>query len=528
MLPVLTAAEMRGVDERAVRDLGIPGAALMENAGRGAAEAILAALPSLGVRGAGARVAIVCGKGGNGGDGFVVARHHARARLRPDVLLLAAPSELRGDAAGKYREMRRAGIAARVVREAPALGAALRRAAFVVDAMLGTGSRGAPAGVTADAIQRVNASGRPVVALDIPSGLPADGDEPQGPAIRAALTTTFAAPKRGLVMGAGVELAGRVQVVPIGVPPAEVERGITTFVLERSDVAPHLPRRRREAHKGSYGHLLVVAGSVGKTGAAALAARGALRAGVGLVTVATAASAQPTVAALSLEAMTLPLPETAVRTVAREARETLLAAAGARDAGAMGPGLGLDDDTQALVRDLARELTVPVALDADALTAVVGHLGVLRDARGPRCLTPHPGEMARLLGVSIAEVQRDRIALARDFARAWGVHLVLKGATSVIASPDGRVALNPTGNPGMASGGTGDVLTGVLGAFLARQLAPDVALQCAVYIHGSAGDVAAERVGEESLIAGDVVDALPEAFRRLSGDQPCPPLLPRS
>lgn len=518
MLPVVTAAEMRQVDERAVRDLGIPSATLMENAGSGAATAILAALPALGVRRAGARVAIVCGKGGNGGDGFVVARRLARAGLRPAVLLLADPAELRGDAAVKYREMRRAGIAARVVREPSALERTLRASTLVVDAMLGTGARGAPSGLVAEAIERVNASGRPVVALDLPSGLPADGGAPEGPAIRAAHTTTFAAPKRGLVMGPGLELAGHVEVVPIGVPPSDVGQGITTFLLQRSDVAPHFPRRRRETHKGSYGHLLVIAGSVGKTGAAALAARGALRAGVGLVTVATAASAQPTVAALSIEAMTLPLPETASRTVAGAARQALLEAASDRDAVAIGPGLGLAEETQALVRELARELTVPMALDADALTALAGHLDVLREARAPRCLTPHPGEMGRLLGVSSADVQRDRIGVAREAATRWGVHVVLKGATSVIAGPDGRVVLNPTGNPGMASGGTGDVLTGILGAFLARGLAPDVALPCAVYLHGSAGDVAAERGGEESLTAGDVVDALPEAFRRLRDD----------
>ena len=517
MRAVLTAAAMRRVDERAVQTLGIPGGVLMENAGRGAAEAILAARAELGIGRTGARVAIVCGKGGNGGDGFVVARHLARARLRPEVLLLADPAELRADAASTYHALRRTSVPVRVVREAPALASALRRAALVVDAMLGTGSHGAPEGLVAAAIDAVNATGRPVVALDIPSGLPSDGEPPAGPAVRAALTTTFAGLKRGLVMGPGVELAGRVQVVPIGVPPAEVAREADTFLLERSDVARWFGRRPRETHKGSYGHLLVVAGSVGKTGAAALAARGALRAGAGLVTVATAASAQPVVATLSLEAMTMPLAETAARTVARQAREVLVDAAGARDAVAIGPGLGLDEETQALVRDLVRELTAPMVLDADALTALAGHLDVLRQARGPRCLTPHPGEMARLLGVSVADIQRDRIARARELARAWGVHVVLKGATSVIAAPDGRVLLNPTGNPGMATGGTGDVLTGILGAFLARGLAPEVAAPCAVYLHGSAGDAAAERVGEESLVAGDVVEALADAFRRLRG-----------
>jgi NAD(P)H-hydrate epimerase len=291
---------------------------------------------------------------------------------------------------------------------------------------------------------------------------------------------------------------------------------VSTFLLERGDVAPLVPPRPRDAHKGTYGHLLLLAGSVGKTGAAALAARAAMRAGAGLVTVATPAGVQPVVASLILEAMSLPLPETPARTVALSAKPQILAEAASRDAAAVGPGLGLHDDTLALVRDLARAHDRPVALDADALAALAGHLDILRAARAPRVLTPHPGEMARLLGVKTDEVQRDRIGVARRFATAHGVHLVLKGATSVVASPDGRVLLNPTGNPGMASGGTGDALTGILGAFLARGLAPGDALTAAVWLHGAAGDIAAEYAGQEALVASDLIEALPEAFERLA------------
>jgi NAD(P)H-hydrate epimerase len=512
--PVFTADEMRRVDQRAIRELGIPGPTLMENAGRGAAECIQAALPELGLPRRGARVAIVCGKGGNGGDGFVVARWLKRAGHRVQVFVLAPLDEVRGDAALKLREMQRRGLRAHVVQDAGALARSLADAQLVVDAMLGTGARGAPAPLIAEAIDRVNASGRPVVALDVPSGLTADGELPAGPVIRARLTTTFAGLKRALVAGRGVELAGRVVVVDIGVPPADLGRGITTFVLEPADVAPHFPRRAREGHKGTYGHLLLVAGSVGKTGAAALSARAAMRAGAGLVTVATAASAQPVVASLILESMSEPLPETPARTIAMKARDALDELAGRRDAVAVGPGLGLDDETQALARALIFDCERPMVVDADALTALAGHLDRLRGAPAARCLTPHPGEMARMLGASVADVQRDRIATVRQFATAWEVHVVLKGATSVIGLPDGTVILNPTGNAGMASGGTGDVLTGVTGAFLARGLEPGVALPAAVYLHGLAGDVAAERVGQESLVAGDVIEALPEAFRR--------------
>jgi len=275
------------------------------------------------------------------------------------------------------------------------------------------------------------------------------------------------------------------------------------------------PRRPHHAHKGIYGRLLIVAGSVGKTGAAALAARAAMRSGAGLVTVATAASQQPIVATLVLEAMTEPVPETAARSIALKAREALDELAEARDAAAVGPGLGLDAETQTLARELAHDLRRPLVLDADALTALAGHLDTLRGAPAPRCLTPHPGELARMLGRSVADVERDRIEMARTFATTYGVYLVLKGAGTVIADPDGHVSINPTGNPGMASGGTGDVLTGILGALFARGLEPRAAAQTGVYLHGLAGDLAAARVGEEALIASDVITALADAFASL-------------
>lgn len=508
MRPVFTAEQMRRLDRRASGELGIPGATLMENAGRGAAAALLEAFPRA------RRVAVVCGKGGNGGDGFVLARWLHRRRVRVEVILAFPPAEITGDAALKLRALPR-GVPRRPIEQPVALVRRLGEADVVVDALLGTGSRGAPSGAVADAIAAINASGKPVVALDVPSGLPADGGEPSGPVVRAALTPTFAGLKLGLVSGPGVELAGRVVVVDIGVPAAETARGITTFLLEETDVARLVPRRARAAHKGTYGHLLIVAGSLGKTGAAALAAHAALRSGAGLVTVATPASQQPIVAGLVLEAMTEALPETAARTVALEAREVVAGLAAVRDAVALGPGLGLDPATQALVRELAGALERPMVIDADALTALAGHLDVLHGAGAPRCLTPHPGEMARLVGGSAAEVQRDRVGVARAVAREHRVHVVLKGASSVIAAPGGDVYLNPTGNPGMASGGTGDVLTGMVGAFLARGMPPLGALQCAVFLHGRAGDLAAARVGEEALVAGDVVAALGQAFTGL-------------
>jgi NAD(P)H-hydrate epimerase len=317
------------------------------------------------------------------------------------------------------------------------------------------------------------------------------------------------------VTGPGLDFAGRLEVVDIGIPAAEVSRGVTTFLLEAGDVARHLPPRPRTAHKGTLGHLLIVAGSLGKTGAAALAAGGALRSGVGLVTVATAVSQQPVLAGLVVEAMTAALPETAAHSVAFKAMEAIVDLAASRDAVAIGPGLGLDTDTRALARELVRMLNLPLVIDADGLTALAGDLEPLDVAPAARCLTPHPGEMARLLGTTVAEVERDRVGIARRLATEHRASVVLKGGGSVIAVPTGEVYISPTGNPGMASGGTGDVLTGMVGAYLARGLPPAAALQTAVYLHGRAGDLAAARLGQEALVASDVIATLPEAILEL-------------
>ncbi|MGH7307518.1 MAG: NAD(P)H-hydrate dehydratase [Candidatus Rokuibacteriota bacterium] len=514
MLPVFTAEEMRRLDRRAISELGLSGAVLMENAGRAAGRSILAAAPALGL-GRGGRVAVVCGKGGNGGDGFVVARWLKSRGIRPAVWLTCSPGEIAGDAALKLTALRRSGLRANPLRNEAGLVDDLRSADLVIDALLGTGARGTPEGPLARAIEAINAAGRPVVALDVPSGLPADGGPPPGPAIRAALTVTFAGLKRGLVTGPGLDFTGRVEVVDIGIPAADVRRGVTTFLIEADDVAGHLPPRSRTAHKGTLGHLLIVAGSLGKTGAAALAAGGALRSGVGLVTVGTGASQQPVLAGLLVEAMTAALPETAAGSVALKAADAIADLAASRDAMAIGPGVGLDADTQALAREVVRTLDRPLVVDADALTALAGHLDLLDVAPAARCLTPHPGELARLLGTTAVEVERDRVGVARRLATEHRVHVVLKGGGTVIATPTGEVYISPSGNPGMATGGTGDVLTGMVGAFLARGLPPTAALQTAVYLHGRAGDLAAARLGQEGLIASDVIAALPEAILEL-------------
>lgn len=517
MLPVFTAEEMRRLDRRAVTDLGIPGTTLMENAGAGAAREIQTAFGPLKRR----KIVILCGKGNNGGDGFVVARHLRRGGADVRVFLLAGVRDVRGDAAVKLREFKRArGARLTEVRGEEALARverALRSADLVVDALLGTGLTGPVEGVMARAIAAINAGGRPVVALDLPSGLSSDTGTLLGPTVTASLTTAFAGVKRGLVLYPGAARAGKVRVVPIGIPPGEVSRGISVFLLEPSDIGPLFPRRPGDAHKGNFGHLLVVAGSVGKTGAAALAGRAGLRSGAGLVTIACPASQQPIVAALGMEAMTEPLPETPSQSLALKARDRLLDLAARADAVALGPGISLDPETQTLARDLVRELERPVVVDADGLSALAGHLDLLKQARAARCLTPHPGEMARMLGRTVAEVEADRIGAVRAFSERYGVFLALKGAGTVIGEPGGKIFVNPTGNPGMASGGAGDVLTGMVGAFLGRGMDPLQALQAAVYLHGLAGDLARDERGEEGLIAGDILEAIPAAMLKLRG-----------
>jgi len=512
MRPVFTATEMRALDARAIETLGISGPRLMENAGRGAAALIAREWAPI----RGKRVLVLCGKGNNGGDGFVVARHLKAKGAKVRVLLLGSRAEVKGDAARALAQWRGRVEEVRTEAEAAAVSTALDGTDLAVDALLGTGLAGPARGLVAHVIGRLNESAARarsvVVALDLPSGLGSDGGALPGPAVRAALTATFAGYKRCLLLYPAAEQAGRVEVVPIGIPEAEILRGITTFLLDESSVSGFFPKRRPDTHKGTYGHLLVVAGSIGKSGAAALAGRGALRSGVGLCTVATAVSQQPIVAGFSMELMTEALPETAAQSISFRAKDRVLDLASQRDAVALGPGLSLDPESQALARALVAEIDRPMVVDADALSALAGHLDLLDDAPGPRLLTPHPGEMARMLGTSVAEVQADRIETVREFCGRHRVFLVLKGARSVLGGPDGRVFISHTGNPGMATGGSGDVLTGMIGAFLARRFDPLAALQAGCVLHGLAGDLAAANRGEEGLIASDIVEAIPGAL----------------
>jgi len=392
--------------------------------------------------------------------------------------------------------------------DVPVLARRLAAAAAVVDALFGTGLNAPVAGVAGAAIEAINACGEPVLAVDIASGLSADSGRPLGAAVRATVTATFGHPKVGQLLYPGVEHTGLLAVVDIGIP-AEALAAVAPRVtlLENHEVGALLPPRRRDAHKGDFGHVLVVAGSRGKTGAALLAAGGAARAGAGLTTLAVPATLQPVLEAQVREAMTAALPDTSDGA----ALDALLAG---RAAVVCGPGLGQAAETRALVAHVIRRSSAPLVLDADGLNAVAG-TGLLRARAGPTVVTPHPGEMARLLGADTARVQADRLGAARAFACAERVVVVLKGARTIVAAPDGAGAICPAGNPGMASGGTGDVLAGVIGGLMAQGLAPYAAASLGVFAHGASGDAVAARQGEVGLLAGDLLAELPATLARL-------------
>ena len=511
-MKITTAAEMREIDRASTEKFGVPSLTLMENAGSAVAQFILQNYPDA------ERIAVVCGKGNNGGDGFVIARKLHRAGRVVEVLLLASPSELKGDAAAMFDRLPVRPVIVQSAQELQAESSrSLGNCGLLVDALLGTGFKPPVMGLYGDAIAALNSSGKPVVAVDIPSGADSDAMTAQAGAeiSRADAIVTFTAPRPAHVFGDLTR--GPVILAPIGSPEAAIQSELKLEVTTAPDLASLLAPRPRESNKGMYGHVLIVGGSLGKSGAAAMAGMAALRAGAGLVTVATAKSALPNVAAFAAELMTEPLPETDTGGIAVTSAKSgmLLQLASTMTVVAIGPGIGRHPETVEFVRETVRTLKSPLVIDADGLNAFDGKTELLDGSTRALVLTPHPGEMARLAGISTKAVQADRLNVARTFAREHKLVLVLKGNLTVIALPDGSAWVNPTGNPGMATGGTGDILTGMTAGVLAQM--PNEAARAAVaavYLHGLAGDVAAETVGEHSLVATDLLTGLPEAFRR--------------
>jgi hydroxyethylthiazole kinase-like uncharacterized protein yjeF len=517
-MKILTSAEMRALDRAAIEGLGIPGVVLMENAGLRVVRALKAKFPAI----AGERIVVVAGKGNNGGDGFVVARHLFNSGGRPEVLLFGAKEDVQGDAAVNLAVAVKTGVPVTEVRTAAEWKKArvgVFHASVVVDALFGTGLDKPLAGLFAAAVADINRSRAFKVAVDLPSGLSSDTSEIIGPSVEADLTVTLAAPKIAHIFPPAAERVGELVVAPIGIPPALFDRPeLKLELVEEAAVRPYFARRKRDAHKGSFGHLLVFAGSVGKSGAAALAGRAGLRMGAGLVTVATAAGVLPSVARTMAEIMTEPLAETPEGTIAAAALSRAAALLKGKNAVLIGPGLSTNASTAEFVLGLLPKIVAPCVIDADGLNIVASRMDVLGRLKAPTVLTPHPGEFARLVGRTNDEVVRHRLELAPEFAAKHGVVLVLKGYRTIVAAPDGRVFVNPTGNPGMATGGTGDVLGGMIAAQIAQKTGVLDAAVSAVYAHGLAGDVAADRLGERSLVAGDLIKYLPPALKALTGE----------
>jgi hydroxyethylthiazole kinase-like uncharacterized protein yjeF len=530
-MKVLTAAEMREVDRLTTERYGIPSLQLMETAGRRVADACCHVMNRATIEPI--KIAVLCGKGNNGGDGFVAARHLQSPGTKVTLFLFSEPRELQGDAATNFHRWTAIGNQVASITDETSWQTAwpeISNANVIVDAIFGTGFRGTATGVISQAISAINRHSKNatgvwpalILAVDTPSGLPSDGQPAEGPVLYAHKTVTFTAPKPGQLISRDSVAAGALEVADIGSASSLVEEigeGPLRWV-EPQEFAQLPLVRTIDSHKGLYGHALIVAGSLGKTGAAVMAGYAALRAGAGLVTVATPDLVLPIVASAHPEIMTEPLIATpdgtaAMKNLAQERFETI---AENKEVLALGPGLGLHSETQDFIRKVALQTELPLILDADGLNAFASNADVLRSRKTKfLAITPHPGEMARLLTRSTKDVQQERVKIAQDAARRWNVHVILKGSHTIIASPDGQIFVNTSGNPGLAKGGSGDVLTGVLAALTAQFKTANWTriLALGVYLHGKAAECAAKNTDESGLLATEVAAAIPHARHEL-------------
>ena len=513
---ILNTEQMREADRRTIQDIGIASLVLMENAGRQVVAAIESLYPDLGER----SVAIVCGKGNNGGDGFVVARTLQQRGVEVSVFVIGKVAEIKGDARVNLDILGRIGQTVVEVADETAWelhGNEITAHDLIIDAMFGTGLSAPLTGFYETVVADLNEAGVPIVSIDMPSGMSADTSDLIGDAIDATVTVTLGAPKLPLMLPPAESKSGEVVIADIGIPADVFDQleGPHIELLTREQMRSLIPARAVDAHKGDFGRVVVVAGSVGKAGAAVLCARGAMRAGAGLVTVASPRSCQPTIAAHAAEYMTEGLDETPDGTVHFAAAAAVLGIDA--DVIVAGPGLGRGEGVTTFVRELLDKYDGPLVLDADALNAFADEPSLLVGREGrDLIITPHPGEMARLVGCSVEDLQADRIGIATDFAKRHKLYVVLKGYRTLVVTPDEKVFVNPTGCAGMATGGTGDVLAGMLAAWLAQLLDAEAACRLAVYLHGSAGELADADHGEVSMTAGDLVDHIGDAILELT------------
>jgi hydroxyethylthiazole kinase-like uncharacterized protein yjeF len=512
---VATAEQMRALDWETIQGVGVPGVVLMENAGRGAACVISHLYPDMASR----RVAVICGKGNNGGDGFVIARCLIQQGAQVQVYLGASRDQISGDARVFLEILQNLGVSIQQVPadvKSPGREVLWSSYSLVIDALLGTGIHSKVRGTYRRLIEDMNRSEADIVAVDIPSGLSADHGMPLGAAVEADVTITFGLPKVGQFLYPGRELCGDLWVVDIGIPHQVIEKKSFPYRLITPQVLKGvIGHRSKEAHKGHFGHVLVLAGSAGKTGAGVMASEAALRVGAGLVTMGLPKSLNSAMEARLTEVMTLPLPETAHQSLSREAMGEIMDALEGKTCVALGPGVSTMGETPEMVRELVRRIPLPVVVDADGLNALCGHLDALQKAPAPRLLTPHPGEMGRLLNRSVRKIQEDRIGSALALAAQTGAYVTLKGAGTLVAHPDGHVGMIPTGNPAMASAGMGDVLTGILAGLIAQGVPPFEAMQLGAYLHGWIADEWAAEIGERGLVATDLLAKIPSDLEKI-------------
>ena len=514
-MKLVTPRQMSQIDRNAIEKLGIPGAVLMENAALAVVSEVKSLLNESGIQ----RVVVIAGKGNNGGDGFAIARHLFNGGVRTEVFIIAPKAEISGDAGINLNIIEKIGVSIKEITEqegTAAIQRALECPCVIVDAIYGTGLKGEVTGLVRDVINEVNKSCNPVVSVDIPSGVNGETGEINGVCIDATRTVTFGFPKLGLIISPGCEKTGRLVTEGIGIPSAAwKDIQFDTFLLGKEELEGVVRRRKKESNKGDYGRVLLVTGSTGMTGAGCLAASAALRAGAGLVYIAAPASLGDVYAKNVRETIFLPLEDEGKGVLSSKAIAQLEAALTGKSAVAVGPGLSLKGEVWELVRFILENAEVPLVLDADALNSIADDVSVLAKIKNRAVITPHPGEMSRLTGKSIEFIQENRLEIAREFSTKWKVITVLKGFRTVIAMPDGKAYINITGNAGMATAGTGDVLTGIIAALAGQGIPLGKAALAGVYLHGRAGDIAASEFGEYSLVASDVTAGLPEAFEEI-------------
>ena len=516
---IVTASEMAQLDKKTIEELGIPGIVLMENAGRGAADFFQQVVPDL----LNLRITVAAGSGNNGGDGFVLARlfHDQGAAVR--VVCLRPPEKIKGDALINFKILEKLSVPTFIWNENNDFDNQfkwIRASDIIIDAILGTGLNTEVRGLFKKIIETVNETDLPVLAVDVPSGLDASTGKILGAAVKAKATATFGLAKIGQLVDPGEEYTGILKVIDIGIPRLVLKsENLRRYWLEEDCISAWISSRNPAIHKGRAGHVVVLSGSQGKTGAATLICEGAAHVGAGLVTLFIPKSLNPIVEVKLTEMMTFPIAETDEQTPADAALSKILDFLKGKQALAMGPGISLHPETQALVKGLLPNVPCPMVLDADALTILAEHLALVKETNQPLILTPHPGEMARLIRGSVREVQQNRLEVAAEFSQKHGVTLVLKGHRSVVAAPDGRLAINGSGNPAMASGGMGDTLTGMIAGFLGQGFEPFKAACLGVFVHGAAADRRIARVASRGLLASQILDEIPHVIGRLERGQ---------